>query len=187
MLLAMHRRSAERRIWYHTPIASRHQGGSNENDGDCAVTLKPLAKLAAIVLLLQTAPAFAAGPSPAPSLDFEYYRARVEPIFLKKRPGHARCVVCHAQSTNAFRLEPLPAGSSTWTAEQSRRNFEIVSRLVTPGNPALSPLLGHPLSPKAGGDAFHSGGRQFASQDDPDWRILAEWAGGARINPPTRP
>src|SRR5437016_810158 len=128
------------------------------------VTLAPLAKLAVIVLFLQTAASSAAGQSPTPSLDFEYYRARVEPIFLKKRPGHARCVVCHARS-----------------------NFEIVCRLVTPGDPTSSRLLLHPLSPKAGGDAFHSGGRQFTSQDDPDWRALADWVRNAKIHASTTP
>jgi hypothetical protein len=155
--------------------------------GSVLVALAPLAKLAVIVLLLQAAALFAAGHPQTQSLDFEYYRTRVEPIFLKKRPGHARCVVCHAGSKNAFRLQPLPAGSTTWTEEQSRRNFEIVSRLVTLGNPSSSRLLLHPLSPKAGGDAFHSGGRQFASQDDPDWRVMADWVCNAKINPSTTP
>lgn len=139
----------------------------------------PLAKLSAIVLLLSTPAVFAAEQAAAPSLDFEFYRTRVEPIFLKKRPTHARCVVCHAGSTNAFHLEPLLPGSSTWTVEQSRRNFAIVSRLVIPGDPTASHLLLHPLAPDAGGDPFHSGGRQFASQDDPDWRTLADWVRGA--------
>jgi hypothetical protein len=155
--------------------------------GPMNVSLAPFAKLAAIVLLLQTAPLFAAGQAPTQSLDFEYYRTHVEPIFLKKRPGHARCVVCHAGSNTALPLQPLPAGSTTWTEEQSRRNFESVSRLVTPGDPTSSRLLLHPLSPKAGGDAFHSGGRQFASQDDPDWRVLAEWVRNAKIKPAAAP
>jgi hypothetical protein len=155
--------------------------------GPVLVTLPPLAKLAVMVLFLQAAALFAAGHSPTQSLDFEYYRMRVEPIFLKKRPGHARCVMCHAESSNAFRLQPLPAGSTTWTEEQSRRNFEIVSRLVTPGDPTSSRLLLHPLSPKAGGDAFHSGGRQFASQNDPDWRVMADWVRNAKIDPSTTP
>ncbi|PYU40058.1 MAG: hypothetical protein DMG54_24755 [Acidobacteria bacterium] len=78
------------------------------------VTLAPLAKLAVIVLFLQTAASSAAGQSPTPSLDFEYYRARVEPIFLKKR-------------------------------------------------------------------------RQFTSQDDPDWRALADWVRNAKIHASTTP
>jgi len=33
-------------------------------------------------------------PSPAPSaaLDYEFYRTRVQPLFLEKRVDHARCV-----------------------------------------------------------------------------------------------
>jgi hypothetical protein len=84
-------------------------------------------------------------------------------------------------------LQPLTPGTTTWTEEQSQRNFEIVSRLVTPGDPTSSRLLLHPLSPKGGGDAFHSGGRQFASQNDPDWRVLADWVRSAKINPSTTP
>jgi len=141
------------------------------------VTLATLARPAVIVLVLQTAALFAAAQSPTQSLDFEYYRTRVEPIFLKKRPGHARCVVCHAGANNAFRLQPLPAGSTTWTEEQSRRNFESASRLVNRANPAASILLMHPLAKEAGGDEFHSGGRQFLSKDDPDWKAIAAWAG----------
>jgi hypothetical protein len=148
------------------------------------MTLVPLTRLAVIVFVLQTvlltAALFAAGHSPTQSLDFEYYKTRVEPIFLKKRPGHARCVVCHAGSNNAFRLLPLAAGSTTWTEEQSRSNFEMASRLVTPGDPTTSRLLLHPLSAEAGGDRFHSGGRQFASQNDPDWRVLADWVRSAK-------
>ena len=36
----------------------------------------------------------------------------------------------------------------------------------------------HPLAPEAGGDPFHSGGRQFASQNDPDWLVMSEWVRG---------
>jgi hypothetical protein len=142
--------------------------------------LTPLAKLSAIVLLLLTPVVFAAEQAATASLDFEYYRTRVEPIFLKKRPTHARCVVCHAGSTNAFHLEPLLPGHSTWTLQQSRRNFAIVSRLVVPGDPTASRLLLHPLASSAGGDPFHSGGRQFASQNDPDWQTLADWVRNAK-------
>lgn len=116
----------------------------------------------------------------AQSLDFDVYRARVEPIFLKKRSGHARCVVCHEANNSAFRLQPLAAGATTWTEEQSRRNFENVARLVAPGDPTASRLLIHPLSPDAGGDKFHGGGRQFGSRDDDDWKILADWVRGGK-------
>ena len=114
-----------------------------------------------------------------PKLDYDYFKSRVEPIFLEKRPTHTRCYVCHAESNNALRLEKLQDGANFWTEEQSRKNFATVSALVVPGDFAASPLLRHPLAPEAGGDTFHSGGRQFASKDDPDWKILAQWANGA--------
>jgi hypothetical protein len=112
----------------------------------------------------------------AQSLDYETYKKTVEPIFTKKRPGHARCVACHSASNNAFRLQPLAEGSS-WTEEQSRRNFESVVILVNKSNPQASKLLRHPLAHEGGGDEFHSGGRQFLSKDDPDWKAIAAWIG----------
>jgi hypothetical protein len=116
----------------------------------------------------------------AQTLDFETYRTRVEPIFNKKRPGHARCVVCHEANNSAFRLQQIAQGSTTWTEEQSRRNFENVSHLVKPGDPTASKLLIHPLSRDAGGDEFHSGGQQFVSQKDPDWMTIADWVRSAK-------
>jgi len=110
------------------------------------------------------------------SLDYESYKKSVEPIFAKKRPGHARCVACHSAANNSFRLQPLEEGSA-WTEEQSRRNFESVSKLVNANKPEASLLLIHPLAKEAGGDEFHSGGRQFLSKDDPDWKAIAAWIG----------
>jgi len=114
----------------------------------------------------------------AQTLDFEVFKARVEPVFLKKRPGHARCVACHVDAATAFRLQKLPPGAAMWTEEQSRKNFEVASRLVTPGDPASSRLLKHPLAPDAGGDVFHGGGHQFASKEDPEYKAIAEWIRG---------
>ena len=116
--------------------------------------------------------------SKTPTLDYEFFKTKVEPIFLKKRGGHTRCYVCHEESNNAFRLEKLSAGATFWTEEQSRKNFDIVSALVVPGDPANSRLLLQPLAPEAGGNTFHSGGWQFASKNDPDWKTLAQWVTG---------
>ena len=124
-------------------------------------------------LLILAAPLIA-----AQSLDYEVYRSRVEPIFLKKRPGHARCVACHVDAASAFKLQPLPEDTKKWTEEQSRKNFEVASRLVKPGDPDGSRLLIHPLAHDGGGDVFHAGGRQFANKSDADWKALAAWVGG---------
>jgi hypothetical protein len=116
----------------------------------------------------------------AQALDFETYKTRVEPIFLKRRPGHARCAVCHEANNSAFRLQPIPPAGGAWTEEQSRKNFESVSHLVKPGDPLASKLLKHPLAPDAGGDEFHGGGWQFVSQKDADWMTIADWVRSAK-------
>jgi hypothetical protein len=121
-----------------------------------------------------------------PKLDYEFFKSRVEPVFLTKRPDHARCYVCHVESNNAFRLERLLPAAHAWTDEQSRRNFEMVAILVNPGDPDTSWLLLHPLGPEGGGDVFHSGGRQFLSKRDPAWRILAAWVNGATLASPKK-
>jgi len=114
-----------------------------------------------------------------PSLDFEFFKTRVQPILLLKRPGHARCYVCHSTGTT-FRIERLSAGATSWNDEQSRRNFDSVKRLVVPGDPLASRLLTHPLTPEAGGDPFHSGGKHWDSQSNPEWQTLADWVRGKK-------
>jgi hypothetical protein len=93
-------------------------------------------------------------------------------------------VLCHAEANNMFRLQKLPAGQATWTEAQTRENFEAVSKIVNAvDDPLTAKILLHPLAPEAGGDAFHSGGRQFADKNDPDWKIIAQWAQGATLAP----
>jgi hypothetical protein len=112
-----------------------------------------------------------------PSLDFEMFKTQVQPIFLAKRPGHARCISCHASGT-PLRLQPLPPGRTMWNEEESRKNFEAVRRVVVPGS-IKSMLLVHPLAEQAGGDFFHNGGKHWTSQNDPEWQVLKTWVVGS--------
>ena len=134
-----------------------------------------------IAVVALAASAAGAQPGARPTLDYEFFKTRVQPIFLEKRPTHTRCYVCHAESNNAFRLERLAAGTDTWNDEQSRKNFEMASKLVNPGDPDHSRLLMQPLAPEGGGNVFHSGGRQFESKDDPNWKTLAAWVNGQKL------
>jgi len=130
-------------------------------------------------LALLTVGAFGQQPAaPArPTLDFEYFKTKVQPIFLNKRPGHARCIACHGQGT-PMRLQPLDPGATTWTDEESRQNFDAVRRVaVVPGS-LKSKLLMHPLAEDAGGDFYHNGGKHFTSQNDPEWQTLRNWVMG---------
>jgi hypothetical protein len=119
---------------------------------------------------------------PAPSPDYSFFKERVQPILLKKRPGHARCVTCHEHGSPP--LQPLAPGASGWNEEQSRQNFETWKLFVVPGEPLKSPLLVHPLAERAGGDRFHAGGKHWKSQSDPEWQTLAGWARGEKTGGP---
>src|SRR5262245_25637380 len=135
-----------------------------------------LATLGSFVLAASAAHMTAAGQSPpAPALDFDFFKTRVQPIFYAKRPGHARCVSCHIDGT-PLRLQKFSSGT-TWNEEESRKNFETMKRVVMPGN-EKSRLLVHPLAENAGGDFFHNGGKHWTSQGDPEWQILKAWVLG---------
>lgn len=121
-------------------------------------------------------------PTPAPALDYEFYKARVQPLFLEKRVDHARCVTCHAGSAT-LRLRALSPGAETWNEEQTRQNYAAAMAMVVPGSPGASKLLRHPLARAAGGDVFHGGGQHWTSKDDPDWQVLSAWVNGAKLVP----
>src|SRR3977135_2860444 len=114
------------------------------------------------------------------AMSCQVFNTKFQPIFLKNRAEHARCYGCHVQPGRIFRLESLSPGNTDWTYAQSQRNFQSASEVAIPGDATSSKLLLHPLAPEAGGDPFHSGGRQFASQNDPDWLVIAEWVRGGR-------
>jgi mono/diheme cytochrome c family protein len=77
--------------------------------------------IGALALALATTSTVRAQQSAAgPALDFDFFRTRVQPIFLAKRPGHARCISCHASGT-PLRLQPLSPGTTAWNDEQSRK------------------------------------------------------------------
>jgi hypothetical protein len=115
----------------------------------------------------------------AASLSYEFFRDKVQPVFLTKRPDHARCVMCHTVNNAPFHLVPLSPGATAWNEEQSKQNFELVHRVAAPGV-MDSPLVKHPLALEAGGDPHHGGGQQFASQSDPDWLTLKAFVSGAK-------
>ena len=117
----------------------------------------------------QPTPSSAASTSSS-SLNYEFFKTKVQPIFLFKRPGHARCISCHGSGT-PLRLQPLSPGSTTWNEDESRKNFEAIQRVAIPGN-LKSKLLVHPLDEQAGGDFYHSGGKHFSSQNDAEWQVL---------------
>lgn len=129
--------------------------------------------------------------------DFAYYRQNIEPMFARPRgyPGSgasAACVMCHVWQTSVrFDLDDMtqtPDGWS-WTEEQSRRNYEVVTKLVNASDPSRSKLLVKPLAPQAGGEG-HTGGTFWESTDDPEYQALLDWIQrlpADRFTPPAAP
>jgi hypothetical protein len=146
----------------------------------------PVALLQLLVAALLTQPlatavpqAQAPGAPAASALDFEFFRTRVQPIFLARREGHTRCASCHTKGT-PMRLMELSPKATTWNEEQSRKNFQVVLTRVVPYNLNQSRLLVHPLLSEGGGDFYHSGGKHWNSFLDPEWQILANWICGRK-------
>ena len=106
------------------------------------------------------APASAQGAGFPSAADIETYRNTVERVFMTDRggtmAGMAACVMCHTWQTRPqrFSLE-TPATDAGWTVEQSRRNFDVVTKLVNTANPETSRLLLKPLASQAGGLATY--------------------------------
>ena len=137
-----------------------------------------------IIALVPFVALLAQQPASSSSLDFEYFKTKVQPILLAKRDGHARCVSCHTTGT-PMRFQPLSPGAAMWNEEESRKNFEVVRPRVVTGNPLKSKLLTHPLAEQAGGDVSHDGGKHWMSQDDPEFQVLAAWVRGETRNQTT--
>ena len=82
------------------------------------VALLPLLAAAFVIHYPATAVPRAQGTgAAAPSaLDFEFFKTKVQPIFLAKRDGHTRCVSCHSKGTPCAcrhsRPAPLPGPRS---------------------------------------------------------------------------
>jgi hypothetical protein len=113
------------------------------------------------------------------SLDYEFFKTKVQPIFVTKRDGHTRCAYCHMQNNAPFHLVKLSPGATTWDEAQSRKNFQLIQKVAIPGS-MDSPIVKHPLAQEAGGDPHHGGGQQFQSQNDPAWQTLKAFVMGAK-------
>jgi len=159
------------------PLAAS-AGGDQQHTGGKFWTSQDNPEWQTVAAWVKNASPSAAAPVKPVALDFDFFKTRVEPIFLAKRPGHARCVTCHA--TGQPRLVALKPGATTWTDEESKRNFDAWQRVVVPGDPMGSRLLMHPLAKQAGGDPFHAGGKHWQSQSDPEFQTLAAWVRGQK-------
>lgn len=110
--------------------------------------------------------------------DIETYRDVVEKIFLTDRggttPGSAACVMCHTWQTSVRFTLQTPSTDAGWTIDQSRHNFDVVTKLVNTADPESSRLLRKPLTPEAGG-VGHTGGTYWRSRSDAEYVAILSW------------
>ena len=125
-----------------------------------------------LVVVIGSASGMRAAQEPAAgSLDYEFFKTKVQPIFLAKRPGHARCIACHGSGT-PLRLQPLAAGQHDLdrrgVAQELRRGpaRRRARQRARAGSSSIR------STKQAGGDFYHNGGKHWSSQNDPEWQTL---------------
>ena len=111
-------------------------------------------------------------------LDFDFFRACVQPVFANPREGHIKCSNCHNAGIIGF--APPPQDGKTWNDQEAKRAFSTISRLIIPGDPEHSRFMLKPLHPDGGGSYTHNGPRRWQSRQDPEWQMLAGWVRGER-------
>jgi hypothetical protein len=127
------------------------------------------------------------------ALDEPYFRCRVQAVLAKSCATFS----CHGDGRRFLRLyarNRLRLGGDETTrnarlsADEYAANFESARALVDMSDPLGSFLVRKPLESAAGG-FYHrgalifGGGNVFATRDDPDFKTLTAWVGGATEDP----
>lgn len=126
------------------------------------------------------------------ALDEPYFRCRVQPVLTKSCSAFA----CHGDARRYFHLFGRNRLRSAGTeeernafmrAEERAFNFDAARAMANAENPDKSLLLLKPLGAVSGG-YFHGAldfgtSNVFINKDDPDYKTLAAWVGGAKEDP----
>jgi hypothetical protein len=152
--------------------------GGLTHTGGTYWTSKDDPQYVALLDWIQSLPADRYVPEPEPELNFEFFRACVQPVFANPREGQLRCANCHSSGLIGF--APAAQRGDEWSDEEAQRAYRLLSRVITPGNPEQSRFLLKPLHPDGGGAYSHNGPRRWQSRDDPEWQMLAGWVRGER-------
>jgi len=151
---------------------SGHTGGTYWNSRDDP-------EYQAVLTWIRSLPTDRYVPPAEPTLDFAFFRACVQQVFAKPREGHIRCSNCHNAGIIGFAALPGD-GRESWNDAEAKRAFQLISRVIVPGDPDHSRFLLKPLHPDAGGSYAHNGVRRWQSRTDPEYQMLAEWIAGKR-------
>ena len=153
--------------------------GGLEHTGGTFWKSREDAEYQTVLKWIRSLPADRYAQAPQPPLDFTFFRSCVQRVFQNPREGQIRCSNCHNAGQIGF--APVPAGGRTeWDDAEAKRAFNVISRLVVPGNAEQSRFLLKPLHPDGGGSYAHNGVRRWQNRSDPEWQMLAAWVRGER-------
>lgn len=128
----------------------------------------------------------------APTLDVAFFRCHVQPVLV----GSCGALLCHGNQERFFRLfgrnrfRPLFGDkenrqrNTPLSDDEIQFNYDSALAYVDASSPDDSYLLAKPLDQKSGG-FYHGGATEFGSgdvfldRDDPGYKAIREWIGGA--------
>jgi hypothetical protein len=128
--------------------------------------------------------------APAPALDLDHFRCRVQPILVKSCSAFA----CHGDVARFYRVfgrnrlrYGLPSESRNLPLEPGELafNYESAVAYADVTAPSESNLLQKPLDESAGG-YYHGGAVEYGlgdvwlTRDDEDYQTVLAWVGGAK-------
>jgi len=132
-------------------------------------------------------------------LDYAYFRERIQRIVTKqyRASNNQSCMSCHQEGNSRAADFKLLAPSG---GDAVRRNYETVLLFITPGDPDGSAFLTEPYNTTQRNirevqdqeiirryvrGTGHDGGKFWWELTDPDFQVIYEWIGGARLLPLT--
>lgn len=118
-------------------------------------------------------------------LDYDYFVAKVQPLFAVKGGDGQACALCHHTHT-IFRLS-RPGKDGGFTPQQSREHYRAALKVIDLARPANSLILRKPLADAAQEGVLdqktlsHGGGVRWGGTEDPAYRTILAWINGARL------
>ncbi len=144
---------------------------------------------ALLVLLASACTTGLEDPATLPALDRDAFRCNVQPVLA------ARCAfgACHASARRPLRLYAvgrmrLGVGwdrlAEPLSPDELEANYQSTRGFAAADGTDVPQLLSKPLDPRAGGlfhrgQELYGGDDVFTSTEDPGYRLIAEWIGGA--------
>ena len=111
------------------------------------------------------------------TLDYEYFKAKVQPIFLTKRAGPcALRDVPRRRQQHAEAAEASRRARRAWGEEDTRKNFDTVSKIIhAVDDPLTAQDPDPPARPRGGRRRLPLRRPAVRQPNDPHWKTITDW------------